>query len=104
MNISGEYKVTLTIEKFGLPLRRYGVMKLQEESGQLKGSMFPLFYWLSSAFKGGKTEDNRFSFEVHFATPCQQYSMQVEGSVEEGVLTGTVHSPVGDYVMTGNTI
>lgn len=104
MNLSGEYKVTLTTEKFGLPLRRYGVMKLEEDSGLLKGTMFPLFYWLSSAFKGGKVQGNAFSFEVHFATPCQQYSMQVEGEVEEGVLTGTVHSPVGDYVMTGMKI
>lgn len=104
MNISGDYKVVLVTEKFGLPLKRYGTMKLQEEENQLKGSMFPLFYWLNSTFKGGKVEGNAFSFEVHFSTPCQQYSMTVEGWVDGDEVKGTVHSPMGDYELSGSRI
>lgn len=105
MDINGVYAVSLTHEMFGLPLRRFGKMKLDYNGSFLKGSMFPLFFWLDSPFKGGTVENNAFRFTVSFATPCQQYAMEVEGSVaEDGAVTGVVHSPMGDYTMEGHRV
>ena len=105
MSIYGSYKCTALVDNdLQQILRFYGTMKLFEQDGMLKGSMFPLYFWLDSPFRDGKVDGNRFSFTVHFSTPCQQYSMDVEGEVNGDELTGKTYTPVGSCTITGKRI
>ncbi|MCD8149160.1 MAG: hypothetical protein LUE92_06285 [Clostridiales bacterium] len=106
MNIDGVYKCKLEFNPDGCPLHltRMGVMVLYEDENQLKGRMFPTYFWLNSPFRCGKIDGNKFKFTVHFATPCQQFSMDVSGEVNDGVVTGTADTPTGPYLLTGTRI
>lgn len=103
MGIDGKYKCSLKLcdEARGIFLSHYGILKLYQDENQLKGSMFPTFFWLNSPFRGGLTNGSEFSFTVHFATPCQQYSMDVKGSVSGDKVVGTASNKTGNYVLEG---
>jgi hypothetical protein len=106
MSIEGSYKCSLVYEDKdrGLFLSHYGILKLYLDENQLKGSMFPTFFWLNSPFRGGKVEGDQFSFTAHFATPCQQYSMDVKGRVDGDQVSGTASNTTGSYVLEGKRL
>jgi hypothetical protein len=106
MSIEGNYKCSLICDKKekGIYLRHNGILKMYQDENQLKGSMFPTFFWLNSPFRGGKVQGNGFSFSVYFATPCQQFSMEVKGVVEGDKITGTASNPAGIYILEGKRI
>jgi hypothetical protein len=106
MGIDGNYKCSLKYSdpERGIYLRHNGILKMYQDENQLKGSMFPTFFWLNSPFRGGKTEGNKFSFKVYFATPCQQYSMDVNGIVNGENITGTASNVTGIYELEGERI
>ena len=99
--LDGTYSCCMSQDMHGSPIRRYGKVTLRSEGSRLSGRMFPTMFWLDAPFSGGETDGKRFSFTVHYATPCQQYSARVEGSVEGDTLTGTVYSPMGEYLLDG---
>ena len=103
MSVEGNYKCSLVyeIKEKGLRLSHYGIMKLYQDQGQLKGSMFPTFFWLNSPFRCGKVDGKEFSFTVHFATPCQQFSMDVKGVVDGENITGKATNSMGVYILEG---
>jgi hypothetical protein len=103
MGIEGNYKCSLicNLAEKGISLRHNGILKMYQDENQLKGSMFPTFFWLNSPFRGGKAEGNKFYFTVHFATPCQQFSMDVKGMVDGDKVTGTASNTTGIYVLEG---
>jgi len=103
MSIDGTYSVCITKEQDGSVMRRYGRMRLyvDRDNGQLKGSMFPRFFWLDCPFRGGRVEGNMFSFTCYFNSPCQQFAMDVRGTVEGDRISGTVRDPGGDAVFEG---
>lgn len=104
MVIDGVYKCSIICEvpEHGLVLRHNGEMKLYQDEGQLKGSMFPTFFWLNSPFRCGSVDGNRISFTVHFATPCQQFSMDIKAEISEtGEVNGTCTNPMGIYKLVG---
>lgn len=102
--LDGIYSCCMSQELHGSPVRRYGELTLRTDGQRLSGRMFPTMFWLDAPFSGGTTDGVRFSFTVHFATPCQQYAAQVEGTAEDGVLTGTVHTPMGEYRLDGTRL
>lgn len=99
--IDGTYSVELRREDRGSLLRSFGKMKLYMDGDQLKGSMFPTFFWLNSCFRGGKVDGNRFTFTVYYSTPCQQWSSTVNGVIDGDRVTGTASAPLGDYELIG---
>lgn len=101
--VDGIYDCSLTFKDEGrhATLCKSGVMKLYWHNGQLKGSMFPSYFWLDSPFRGGKVDGNEFSFTVYFATPCQQYCAEVEGEVDGDRVSGTYKNPLGVYTLEG---
>ena len=99
--INGTYSCCMSQNMHGSPIRRYGELTLHANGGKLTGTMFPTMFWLDAPFSGGTTDGKHFNFTVHFATPCQQFSMTVDGTVTDGILTGTVHSPMGEYRLDG---
>lgn len=104
MNIDGVYKTCIVkMEEEGWPQKRYGKMYLyvDKDNGQLKGSMFPRFFWLDSPFRGGKIDGNHFSFTCYFNSPCQQFSMDVEGVLEGDTIRGTLRDPGGEAEFEG---
>jgi hypothetical protein len=106
MSIEGNYKCSLKYSdaKRGIFLCHNGILKMYQDENQLKGSMFPTFFWLNSPFRGGKTDGKEFSFTVHFATPCQQYSMDVKGAVDGDWVSGTASNITGSYVLEGERV
>lgn len=103
--ITGTYKCCMKQEFHGGINRKYGNLTLRAlKNGRLSGTMFPTMFWLDSSFSYGKCEGNNFEFTVHWATPCQQFSMDVKGSVDGDKLTGEVRSPMGEYVLEGTRI
>ncbi len=106
MGIEGNYKCSLIYsdKERGLYLRHNGVLKMYQDENQWKGSMFPTFFWLNSPFRGGKVQGYEFSFTVHFATPCQQYAMDVQGTVKGDKITGTARNITGSYMLEGERI
>lgn len=102
--LDGTYSCCMSQDMHGSPIRRYGELTLRANGERLTGTMFPTMFWLDAPFSGGTTDGKRFAFTVHFATPCQQFSMQVEGCVEGDVLSGTVHSPMGEHRLDGTRI
>lgn len=103
--INGTYKCCMKQEFHGGTNRKYGKITLRADKiGRLSGSMFPTMFWLDSSFSYGSCDKENFAFTAHWATPCQQFSMDVKGKVEGDSLTGEVHSPMGDYVLTGTRI
>lgn len=101
--VEGVYRCSL-INKMGEEypiLRAYGDIKLYEDEDQLKGSMFPTFFWLDSPFRNGTVEGNHIHFTAYFATPCQQYAMTVDADIDGDHITGTADTPVGPYVLEG---
>lgn len=107
MGVNGKYKcvcTTRTDDGLGQVLSHYGDMVLYEQDGDLKGEMFATFFWLHSPFRNGKVDGNKFSFTVYFATPCQQYAMQVEGEVNGDTVTGTATNPMGTCELTGTRV
>lgn len=104
--IDGVYSVCITKEEFGLPLRRYGEMRLfvDKDNGWLKGSMFPRFFWLNCPFRSGRVEDGTFSFTCYFNSPCQQFAMDVEGVWDGETVSGTVRDPGGEATFFGTKI
>lgn len=102
MGVSGIYQCEVMIDNdMQQKLRSYGIMKLYESDGMLKGSMFPPYFWLDSGFRDGKVDGNKFSYTVHWSTPCQQFSMDVEGEVNGDILTGKATTPVGTSTIHG---
>ena len=99
--MNGTYKCCMTQRFKGGINRRYGKMTLVNNNGVLSGSMFPTMFWLNSSFSYGKCDGKNFSFTAHWGTPCQQFSMDVEGIAENGKITGKVFSPMGEYELTG---
>ncbi len=106
MGIEGNYQCSLKYNdpERGLYLRHNGILKMYQDENQLKGSMFPTFFWLNSPFRGGKAAGNKFSFTVYFATPCQQYSMDIKGAVDGDKITGTASNITGTYLLEGERI
>ena len=106
MSIDGKYRCSLIcdMQEKGIYLRHNGILKLYQDENQLKGSMFPTFFWLNSPFRGGKADGNKFSFTVHFATPCQQFSMEIKGAVNGNRVTGTASNANGIYVLDGERL
>lgn len=106
MGIEGNYRCSLIYraEEKGIYLRHNGVLKMHRDENQLKGSMFPTFFWLNSPFRGGKVRGNKFSFTVHFSTPCQQFSMDVNGVVVGDKVSGAASNVTGTYVLEGERI
>jgi len=106
MGIDGQYKCSLIcdIKEKGIYLRHNGILKLYQDENQLKGSMFPTFFWLNSPFRGGKTDGHNFSFTVHFATPCQQFSLDVKGVVKGDKVSGTAGNITGNYILEGERL
>lgn len=109
MKIGGIYKCSLVFNPEGTPLalRHYGEMKLYidpEDDNDLKGSMFPTFFWLNSPFRNGKVDGNKFEFTVYFATPCQQFAMTVRGEINGTQVTGEADTPTGVYKLEGTRI
>lgn len=82
-------------------LRAYGDMILYIDEDQLKGRMFPTFFWLDSPFRCGTVDGNKINFTVYFATPCQQFAMTVEAEINGDEVKGVAHTPTGDYVLEG---
>lgn len=104
MAVDGKYKCVMTCttdDEFVQVLNHYGTMELYTEDNQLKGNMFPTFFWLNAPFRCGKVDGNKFDFEVHFSTACQQYSMHVTGEVNGDEVTGTATHPMGSCVLKG---
>ena len=100
--VDGTYKCCMYQKFHGGINRRYGTMTLRtDEKGVLSGTMFPTMFWLDASFSYGKSEGNAFSFTAHWGTPCQQFSMEVSGIADGETVTGSVHSPMGDYVLEG---
>ena len=102
--LDGTYSCVMRQDMHGSPIRRYGELTLRTRGEALSGTMFPTMFWLDAPFSGGKAEGDVFAFTVHFATPCQQFSMEVEGRVNNGALSGEVRSPMGSYVLEGTRI
>lgn len=102
--LDGRYSCVMGQELHGSPIRRYGELTLRSRDGRLSGSMFPPMFWLDAPFSGGTAKGEQFAFTVYFATPCQQFSMEVEGRVEGDTLTGTVRSPMGEHRLEGTRI
>lgn len=101
--VEGSYRCSLVrkVEETGFSFCHNGVLKLYWQDEQLKGSMFPTFYWLNSPFRGGTVEGDTFSFTVYFATPCQQFCMDVKGEVDGDQLHAVCMTPSGEYTLTG---
>ena len=101
--VDGEYKCSLVrrYEETGDTYTHNGILKLYWQDEQLKGIMFPTYYWHNSAFRGGVVEDNRFAFTVYFSTPCQQFEMKVSGEVNGDRLTGKAIIPSGECTISG---
>lgn len=104
--VDGNYKCSIirTYEDTGATYRHNGIMKLYWQDEQLKGSMFPTFYWLNSPFRGGTVDGNNFAFTVYFSTPCQQFMMEVSGTVDGDTVTGKAIVPTGECVLIGTRI
>ena len=107
--IDGYYRCSLKFEipEKGLSCTRYGVLRMYEDEGQLKGNMFPTYYWLPAAFRRGKVDGNKFSFTVFFSTPCQQFAMEVEGETDGQTVHGIARNAAGfegPYVLSGTRI
>lgn len=103
--VDGTYKCCMKLEFHGGINRKYGNMTLRtDEKGVLSGTMFPTMFWLNSSFSYGKTDGENFSFTAHWGTPCQQFSMDVEGCVKGDKVTGKVYSPMGEFVLEGERI
>lgn len=101
--IEGTYRCSL-INHMGPEypiLRAYGDLVLYIDEDQLKGSMFPTFFWLDSPFRCGTVDGNKIKFTVHFATPCQQFAMTVEATIEGDRIFGTADTPSGVYELEG---
>lgn len=108
MAIDGTYKcqvITHGNDELQMKLISYGVMKLYQQDDQLKGSMFPVFFWYQAPFRNGYTDGKRFKFTVYFNSPCQQYAMDVEGEVsEDGKIKGIATNPMGTCELIGEKI
>jgi hypothetical protein len=114
MSIDGTYQCEVITEggdptsgdsEYKTKLISYGVMKLYQQDGELKGSMFPVFFWYQAPFRNGKTDGRHFSYTVYFNSPCQQYAMDVEGEVDdEGNVTGTATNPMGVCKLVGKKV
>ena len=108
MSIDGTYKcqvITYGTNELKSKLISYGVMKLYQQDGELKGSMFPVFFWYQAPFRNGVTDGKSFKFTVYFNSPCQQYVMEVEGQVDEnGKVTGTATNPMGTCELIGEKV
>lgn len=101
--INGTYHCSL-VNKMGEEypiLRAYGDLVLYEDEDQLKGSMFPTFFWLDSPFRNGTVDGNRVHFTVHFATPCQQFAMTVDAEIMGDQIFGQADTPTGIYKLEG---
>ena len=101
--IDGIYDICVVKEEFGLPLKRYGEMKLyvDEDNGWLKGTMFPRFFWLNCPFRNGQVKGNKFSFTCYFSSPCQQFAMEVDGVWDGTTVSGTLRDPGGSAEFFG---
>lgn len=100
--VDGTYKCCMFQKFHGGINRRYGIMTLRTNpDGSLSGTMFPTMFWLHASFSYGTTDGRAFAFTSHWGTPCQQFSMDVSGIADGHTLSGTVHSPMGDYILEG---
>lgn len=101
--VDGRYMCSIiyTDEATGNSLRHNGELYMYQQDGMLKGIMFPTFFWLSTPFIGGVVDGNRFTFTANWATPCQQFSMDVNGEVNGDVVAGICKTDVGNYILTG---
>lgn len=107
MSVEGKYKCALTCHTDdGLEqiLNHYGDVHLYWQDKQLKGSMFPSFFWLPSGFRDGTIDENKFEFTVHFSTPCQQHAMHVSGEVIGDKLVAVANHPMGSCDLIGTRI
>ena len=103
--VNGTYDCCMKQEFHGGVNRRYGRIRLRvDKSGRLSGTMFPTMFWLESSFSYGTCDGKNFSFTAYFSSPCQQFSMDVKGAVDDDILSGEVHTPMGDYILEGHRI
>ena len=98
--IDGNYKIKCTSQAGNQT--RSGTIRLYEQDGELKGVMIPVHdFWMTSTFRGGKIEGNKFEFTAYWNTPCQQYAMDVEGEIGGNSIEGTINNPAGRYTFEG---
>lgn len=104
--VDGSYycSITLKLGESGSSMKHNGIMKLYWQDGQLKGSIFPTIFWRNTSFRGGTVDGNKFSFTALFATPCQQYSAEVQGEVNGDNVTGTYTNVMGTYILEGTRV
>ncbi len=104
MGLDGRYAACILKEEFGLPLKRYGELTLRTDGDQLKGIMFPRFFWINTPFRNGTYDGNQFKFTVYFNSPCQQCFMEVEGEVVGDKIHGIVRDAAGEARIEGYRI
>ena len=97
--VLGSYYCTLTSE-FGL--MHEGVVEMyREDDGSVKGTMIGTFFWKPTHFVDAEIDGDSFKFDAFFNTPCQAYTLHVEGSVEGDDIHGTADSTIGKWVLDG---
>ena len=101
MQTTGNYNCVIRQNNGGALLRRYGTLRLIAEDGKLRGTMFPTMFWQDAPFTDGKIIDDHFCFQVRFSTPCQNFTMRVQGTINGDIITGQVDSPMGIYTLEG---
>ncbi|MBQ9814966.1 MAG: hypothetical protein IKH67_08045 [Lachnospiraceae bacterium] len=97
--VLGSYYCTLTSE-FGL--MHEGVVEMyREDDGSVKGTMIGTFFWKPTHFVDAIVEGDTFKFDAYFNTPCQAYTLHVEGRVDGDDLTADVQSTIGPWKLEG---
>lgn len=103
--IDGTYAVELRQKSpNGSDLRSFGEMELFMDGEQLKGTMFPTYFWMQHCFRRGTFDGKKFEFTVYYSTPCQQWESHVCGELDGDNITGTASAPLGNYALTGHRI
>ncbi|MBQ9815255.1 MAG: hypothetical protein IKH67_00830 [Lachnospiraceae bacterium] len=101
-SIEGTYKCRLRQQQpTGGDLNSYGEMVLFLDGEQLKGTMFPTYFWKQHCFRRGTWDGKHFHFKVYYSTPCQQWESEVDGELDGDTITGTATAPLGTYQLTG---
>jgi len=101
--IDGSYYIKCT--NFTGNQSHSGTIKLYQQDGELKGVMIPVTsFWITSTFRGGKVDGDKFEFTAYWNTPCQQYAMDVKGEVNGDKITGTTNNPAGLYTFEGTRV
>ena len=102
--IDGIYDCTIFCDTGMMKLTHRGNVELRVRNGRLSGTMISTFFWLPSCFRDGKADGDRFCFTALWNSPCQQYAMEVEGRVDDDILTGIARTSIGKFTLEGRRI